>query len=462
MSLVHHVCQQTDGLESLFLISKSNCAFANYPDEERCLAAQQKLNDTWYMSVRLVSRLRKNAVEGAQGITAPTGPTALSASSTASSLPHTDGDSAAADGTDDSSTANTAAADGTTAVDALATPKQPTLQTSVIVDGSGKSGATLGAASYEAGRAATAASTPVAAKSDRYFILKSLTVEDLELSVRTGIWATQSHNEETLNEAFKVRFFLFSIHTVYSFYTYANEVQSSENVYLVFSANKSGEYFGYARMTSEINQDPAAAIAFAPTAQAFTGVDLPKAIPTEANESTPRGRIIDDSARGTIFWEAQREDVDGGAEDTNTKQEEDTTTDGVDGADGTDGTDGVDGIDGTDGADGTDGTDGADGTDGTDGAEGTYGIDGTDGVDGAEETKAWGKPFQLEWLSTARLPFYRTRGMRNPLNSNREIKIARDGTEVDSAIGRKLATFFHQGTSTSPAASGSSGGKAAM
>lgn len=38
----------------------------------------------------------------------------------------------------------------------------------------------------------------------RYFILKSLTVEDLEMSVKNGVWATQSHNEETLNQAFEV------------------------------------------------------------------------------------------------------------------------------------------------------------------------------------------------------------------------------------------------------------------
>ena len=41
---------------------------------------------------------------------------------------------------------------------------------------------------------------------DKYFIVKSLTLQDLELSVRNGIWATQSHNEETLNKAFEVRF----------------------------------------------------------------------------------------------------------------------------------------------------------------------------------------------------------------------------------------------------------------
>ena len=39
---------------------------------------------------------------------------------------------------------------------------------------------------------------------EKYFIVKSLTLQDLELSVRNGIWATQSHNEVALNNAFKV------------------------------------------------------------------------------------------------------------------------------------------------------------------------------------------------------------------------------------------------------------------
>jgi hypothetical protein len=42
------------------------------------------------------------------------------------------------------------------------------------------------------------------APKDKFFIVKSLTVEDLELSVRNGIWATQSHNEEALNKAYQV------------------------------------------------------------------------------------------------------------------------------------------------------------------------------------------------------------------------------------------------------------------
>ena len=41
---------------------------------------------------------------------------------------------------------------------------------------------------------------------DKYFVMKSLTVEDMELSVRNCIWATQAHNEEALNKAFEVNF----------------------------------------------------------------------------------------------------------------------------------------------------------------------------------------------------------------------------------------------------------------
>ena len=41
-------------------------------------------------------------------------------------------------------------------------------------------------------------------RTNRYFIMKSLTVEDMELSLRNSIWATQAHNEDALNKAFEV------------------------------------------------------------------------------------------------------------------------------------------------------------------------------------------------------------------------------------------------------------------
>ncbi len=194
--------------------------------------------------------------------------------------------------------------------------------------------------------------------------------------------------------------------------------QNADNVYLVFSANKSGEYFGYARMTSPINEDPAAAIEFAPSAQTATDPDLPKAIPTEATEHAPKGRIIDDSARGTIFWEAERDDAasDGGGQDEEAGS-------------------------------------------GGGSAAGDAGSvrSGHEGAGG--EPKAWGKPFRLEWQSTTKLPFYRTRGLRNSWNSNREVKIARDGTELEPLIGRRLIGLFHRDLSQAAAlAPGGPGG----
>ena len=142
-------------------------------------------------------------------------------------------------------------------------------------------------------------------------------------------------------------------------------------------------------MISPINDDPAAAIEFAPKAQAVEDPELPKAIPTPATEFAPKGRIIDDSARGTIFWEAERDEGEG-------EEEEETRSNR------------------------------------------------SDHDESPPPSKAWGKPFKIEWISTTRLPFYRTRGLRNPWNSNREVKIARDGTELETTIGRRLLGLFHR------------------
>lgn len=185
-----------------------------------------------------------------------------------------------------------------------------------------------------------------------------------------------------------------SLTEINPYYTHTDHRQTADTVYLIFSANKSGEYFGYARMTSPINQDPAAAIAFAPQAHALEAPDQPRAIATPATASAPRGRIIDDSARGTIFWEAETDDLVDGADD-NDEQADHSGGD-------------------------------------SDDAPGDH----------PTSSKAWGKPFTLAWESTARLPFYRTRGLRNPWNANREVKIARDGTELETGVGRRLVRMF--------------------
>jgi len=56
----------------------------------------------------------------------------------------------------------------------------------------------------------------------------------------------------------------------------------------------------------------------------------------------------------------------------------------------------------------------------------------------AEEPLTWGEPFRLQWVKTERLPFYRTRHLRNPWNHDREIKVSRDGTELEPSVGQAL------------------------
>ena len=230
---------------------------------------------------------------------------------------------------------------------------------------------------------------------DKYFIVKSLTAEDLEFSVRSGIWATQGHNEEALNKAFKVCVSPSSV---------VNRLillQTVENVFLIFSANKSGEYFGYARMASPINDEVAKDLQWKPHTEVMSNdPDLPRSIPTSATEFAPPGRIIDDSARGTIFWEAdpqqhdesQEVQVDGEIGDVESKEEDPTGL-----------------------------------------------------GDAGDDSRSFGRPFKINWISTTRLHFFRTRGIRNPWNANREIKIARDGTELETSVGRRLIAMFHSG-----------------
>jgi hypothetical protein len=142
--------------------------------------------------------------------------------------------------------------------------------------------------------------------------------------------------------------------------------------------------FRYARMASSISGNPVSLTSTSTTTQEEPiSPGAPQSIPTPATATAPKGRIIDDSARGTIFWEAEHSD----AED-----EESPTKDAPE----------------------------------------------------RSNSQSWGRQFAIEWISTSRLPFYRTRGLRNPWNANREVKIARDGTELEPNVGRRLVQMFHR------------------
>lgn len=145
-------------------------------------------------------------------------------------------------------------------------------------------------------------------------------------------------------------------------------------------------------MVSPIDDKAAATFEFPSRAgPSPTEGDLPNTIPTPATAFAPKGRIIDDSARGTIFWEADLVDL----EEKHNSGDDSKSEKSVDAEEGA-------------------------------------------------SNQSFGKPFKIEWVSTERLPFYRTRGLRNPWNANREVKIARDGTELEPSVGRRLVQMFHR------------------
>ena len=156
-------------------------------------------------------------------------------------------------------------------------------------------------------------------------------------------------------------------------------------------------------MVSPITDEAAENLDWAPRGETvINDPDIPRSIPTNPTEFAPKGRIIDDSARGTIFWEADRGDedipsvVDGDGDSPDERHRIEEYTEDI------------------------------------------------EEIATSGEAQAFGKPFKIEWISTNRLPFYRTRGLRNPWNANREVKIARDGTEIETSVGRRLIQMFQK------------------
>ena len=268
---------------------------------------------------------------------------------------------------------------------------------------------------------------------------------------------------------------------------------------LVFSANKSGEYFGFARMASVIpapDSTPPERLPVVPfpsnaglesrvanygpqspdyvpqpgtNASTHVPDDSPQIIQTPGTEIAPRGRIINDSARGIVFWESESDVGGPDEEDARNPAEESadpasSTPPEVNGDTGA-GKKTIDGGNasppprrnatpvivsstqtredpGTQSVDSLhESLDGLQVGQGAGDADSTGSNSKSNSQRGAQSTEV-GRLFKVEWLSLTKVPFHRTRGIRNPLNANREIKIARDGTEIEANAGQKLLSLF--------------------
>ncbi|MCO5589819.1 hypothetical protein L7F22_043788 [Adiantum nelumboides] len=56
----------------------------------------------------------------------------------------------------------------------------------------------------------------------------------------------------------------------------------------------------------------------------------------------------------------------------------------------------------------------------------------------ASSPETWGKSFKVEWIKVYPISFSSVRRLRNPWRDDRQIKVSRDGTELEPNVGRQL------------------------
>ena len=327
----------------------------------------------------------------------------------------------------------------------------------------------------------------------RYFILKSLTTVELEESYRRGTWKTQHHNEGILDQAFR----------------------NSQEVILIFGANRSGEFFGYARMIEPIDKEKAAQHAASSRSVSLqskistsshsgslsggSGPSLktksqpqPARIKEEDEEERTRAGS-DPPARPSYFLSPSQQRIASSSPGEFSPGEEvklqtelakrNTDPNRYDKRAADASLSAPAAGDGAGGAraqtldpkalpnpyfppvvpiSGSGGSEEAGRQEALGGSHKPQ-IKGDDGVlrkdtiltpnekaqrdlslpqphgpiphpDRPEDEfspEGWGKPFRIEWIKATPLPFSRTRHLRNPWNQDREVKVCRDGTEVE-------------------------------
>ncbi|XP_072216626.1 3'-5' RNA helicase YTHDC2 isoform X2 [Excalfactoria chinensis] len=72
---------------------------------------------------------------------------------------------------------------------------------------------------------------------------------------------------------------------------------------------------------------------------------------------------------------------------------------------------------------------------------------------GCEQSQCWGSAglggvFKVEWIRKESIPFQFAQHLLNPWNDNKEVRISRDGQELEPQIGEQLLQLWDQSTST--------------
>ncbi|KAG7571176.1 hypothetical protein FFLO_00849 [Filobasidium floriforme] len=332
----------------------------------------------------------------------------------------------------------------------------------------------------------------------RYFILKSLTQEELETSIKTGKWKTQLHNEAILDQAFR----------------------TSPEVYLIFGANKQGNFYGWAIMrsgigslarnarsiscgsrsqlpttpssgtvnsggtaerssgsTSQSTDDPAmtrsgrpriphaSSDTFRMTTQSpgelspseevnYSAMRLPDVASqtrppirlASVPESESRSNTLDADALAQIraaqdsgfkldnrapSRAAERRSNSTGSQGSNPDKAESIKPDASD--DKPDG----DGIIRHDMVDPVS-------------SDVAQAVDASGPGPAENQLAKIGTVFDVEWVKTGVLPFHRLRHLRNPWNQDKEVKVSRDGTELEPTVGALLLAEWDKLESTAP------------
>ncbi|KAI0295676.1 YT521-B-like domain-containing protein [Multifurca ochricompacta] len=439
------------GVSSIFLIARSNCAFLNFQSEDQRDAAiarfhGQSIRPDDLRCPRLVCRIRRRTDDLMAGVGAQRG-----------NAMHVkwikEQKSKATRGKDEVPYS----------LDDIERPSSPL---SILDDDSQGTG--QGSFTTRSNRSGSFASTDSGVLTrffpQRYFILKSLTQYDMDLSVQSNVWATQRHNEDILDRAYR----------------------TSKDVLLIFSVNKSGEFYGYARMAGPIVQSddnmswefrssspaPSSRVSAGSGVNANASISLPEV--TCANRQNPHyflppkeHKVVDElppsdalAQEGTSLVKVQACSASAELPEPHARLTQFTSIYGRSPPHMTIPLESAPFEFNADAPDLTlrdhptkiadplveqfttpvtgDREDASHPTVDT-GLQPVVEEPAKEGeVPKDTSDIAWGHPFRVEWIRTERLPFYRTRHLRNPWNHDREVKVSRDGTELEPSIGQQL------------------------